>query len=255
MRTFFSICIPILLLFVAQALPRPDRESGNSDTGLSPTREQLDQAINLAAGYLKRACHRDGKFAYEVDIATGRESDSYNIVRHAGAIYALGMYNRLHPDPEAVDIMVRAAEYMRINYVRAGPQPGQLVVWSKPLEGNAQPKGQFAELGGTALGVVALAEVRLVRPDLVPLEDLQAMGRFLLSLQKEDGSFVQKYTLESGPVPKWSVLYYPGEAALALVCLHEADHSPQWLLAAGKAISYLAQSREGHSTVPADHWC
>lgn len=254
MRTFSRICIPILLLFAAQALPTSDRQSGNSNTGLSPTREQLDQAINLAAGYLERACHRDGKFAYEVDIATGRESDSYNIVRHAGAIYALGMYNRSHPDPEAVDIMVRAAEYMRINYVSAGPQPGQLVVWSKPLEGNAQPKGQFAELGGTALGVVALAEVRLVRPDIVPLKDLQAMGRFLLSLQKEDGSFVQKYNLESGPIPKWAVLYYPGEAALAFGYLYEEDHSIQWLAAAGKALAYLAKTREGRSSVPADHW-
>ncbi len=86
------------------------------------------------------------------------------------------------------------------------------------------------------------------------LEQLQSMGRFLLFLQKDDGSFVHKYRVESGPVQDWDVLYYPGEAALGFVALYEADHSRDWLVAAGKALSFLAKSRARLSTVPADHW-
>jgi hypothetical protein len=36
--------------------------------------------------------------------------------------------------------------------------------------------------------------------------------------------------------------------------MYEADHSRQWLDAAAKALSYLAKSRAGISTVPPDHW-
>ena len=87
------------------------------------------------------------------------------------------------------------------------------------------------------MGLVALAAARKVNPQLVPLEQLQALGRFALFLQREDGSFVHKYRAESGPVSNWESLSYPGEAALGFIELYETDHSPEWLAAAGKALS------------------
>jgi len=219
-----------------------------------PTPEEVERAIDLATGYLERACGPDGKFVYMVDTGSGRESLSYNIIRHAGAMYALAMVNRSHHDQKTVGAMVRAAKFLRENYIGPGAKPDQLAVWSKPLNDRAPAKGNYAELGGTGLGLVALAAARQVQPSAVPLEDLQALGRFLLYLLNDDGSFVQKYNLESGPVPDWKVLYYPGEAALGFIALYEADHSAQWLLAAGKALSYLAKSRVGIANVPDDHW-
>jgi hypothetical protein len=47
-----------------------------------------------------------------------------------------------------------------------------------------------AELGGTGLGLVALAAARETDPKSMPLEQLQALGRFQLFLQRDDGSFV-----------------------------------------------------------------
>lgn len=106
----------------------------------------------------------------------------------------------------------------------------------------------------TGLGLVALAAVRKVAPTSVPLRDLQALGRFTLFLQKKDGSFIHKYRTDTGPVADWESLYYPGEAALGLIALYEADHSRKWLVAAGKALAYLARSRVKLPVVPADHW-
>ncbi len=222
----------------------PDRQARS--------RAEVSHAIELATGYLERACGPDGKFAYKVDIGTGRESSSYDIIRHAGAIYALAMANHATPDPKAVDAMVRAAGFLRKNYIGPGVRPEQLVAWSKPL--TEAPDRQFAELGGAGLGLVALAAVREVDPKSVPLKDLQALGQFVLFLQKDDGSFVSKYRAQGGPVPHWESLYYPGEAALGLIALYEADQSSDWLVAAAKALAYLAKSRAVLSTVPADHW-
>jgi hypothetical protein len=232
---------------------------GRSAEGPMPSLAEVSHAIALGAGYLERACDPDGKFAYKVDIRSGKESSSYDIVRHAGAMYALAMVNRSHPDPEAVAALVRAAKYLRENYIGPGPRPGQQVVWSQPMvelakDRHSKLRQRYAELGGTGLGLVALAAAREVDPNSVPLEQLQALGRFALFLQRDDGSFVQKYLAEGGPVPNWTVLYYPGEAALGFISLYEADHSREWLAAAGKALAYLAKSRAGLTTVPADHW-
>jgi RHS repeat-associated protein len=164
------------------------------------------------------------------------------------------MLNRSQPDPQALDAMVRASAFLRQNYIGPGVRPGQLAIWSEPLAEQPKSRQHDAELGATGLGLVALAEARHAEPKAVPLEDLEALGRFLLFLQKDDGSFVNKYRAESGPVQDWESLYYPGEAALAFVSLYEADHSREWLMAAGKALSFLAKNRAGRSIVPADHW-
>jgi len=260
-RLIRSCCELLFLLLVVGAVPTPLHGSeqrvgsagGVPDASL-PTLAQINHAIEISGGYLERACGPDGKFVYEIDIHTGKKSNSYNIVRHAGAIYALAMLNHAQPDPQAVDAMVRAAAFLRQNFIGPGVHPGQLVVWSEPVAEQSKSHHQDADLGATGLGLVALAEVRHVDPKAVPLEELQALGRFLLFLQKDDGSFINKYRAESGPVEDWESLYYPGEAALAFVALYEADHSREWLVAAGKALSFLAKSRAALSTVPADHW-
>jgi hypothetical protein len=255
-----TTCCIFLLNTIALFGSEGGRQSEMTNvTASAPSPKEVSKAIALATGYLERACGPDGKFAYKVDIGSGRESSSYDIIRHAGAMYALAMANRSHPDPEAVAALIRAAKFLRRYYIGPAPQTGQEVVWSQPLTetiGGPRLKSgdRYAELGDAGLGLVALAAARQLDPASVPLERLQALGRFAIFLQREDGSFVHKYRAAGGAVPRWQSLYYPGEAALGFIALYEADHSPEWLTAAGKALSYLAKSRTGLTTVPADHW-
>ncbi len=256
------LCSTIALL-LAVSVPSKGQDQGSAstarDTTRSPSRVEVDRAIDLATGYLVRACGPDGKFAYQVDLRTGKQNSSYDIIRHAGAMYALAMANHAQPDPKVAAPLLRAAKFMRENYMGPGPRPGMLTVWSQPLGENpeaygSKPRERYAELGGIGLGLVALAAARQVDPQSVPLEELQALGRFVLFLQRDDGSFFHKYEEKNGPVNYWHSLYYPGEAALGLIALYEADHSREWLAAANKALTYLAKSRAALSTVPADHW-
>ncbi len=145
-------------------------------------------------------------------------------------MYALAMLNHAQPDLRAMDTMLRAAAFLRHNYIRLGARPGQLAVWSEPLAKQSKSQLHYADLGATGLGLVALAEVRLVESKAVSLEDLQSLGRFLLFLQKDDGSFVNKYRAESGPVQDWDSLYYPGEAPLGFISLG----SPEPILGVGR---------------------
>jgi hypothetical protein len=164
-------------------------------------------------------------------------------------MYALGMFNNFHPDSKAVSAMVRASAFLRKNYIGPDARSNTLVVWSKPL-----PVKSDADLGASGLGLVALTGVEQAQPNTIPLDDLRALGRFVIFLQKSDGSFASKYRADTGPVGDWQSLYYPGEAALGLIALYEIDHSDEWLIAAGRALSYLARSREGAREVPPDHW-
>ena len=248
----------LLFLGFMLALPTPAQipksaghvEGGGTNPGFTtPSAADIDHAIALAAGYLERACGYDGRFTYMIDISSGQQSQTYNVVRHAGAIYALGMLQYPKPDKQALDAMTRAAFFLRRNYMGPGVRQNQLVVWSKPL-----PQSSTADLGATGLGLVALTSMNQAKRSSVPLPQLQALGHFLLFLQKNDGSFVSKYRAESGPVEDFQSLYYPGEAALGLIDLYETDHSIVWLNAAARALSYLARSRAKLSSVPPDHW-
>src|SRR5271165_7057192 len=82
-----------------------------------PSSDEINRAITLAATYLERACGPDGRFAYRVDVNSGEQSTPYNIVRHAGAIYALAMVRKTTPDDQALDAMLRAASFLRRNYI------------------------------------------------------------------------------------------------------------------------------------------
>ena len=148
--SFNGFCFAPLVWVFLLALPATALDNPHLHTDEAPTPgssllsvAQVNQAIALSAAYLERARGPDGKFAYKVDIGSGKESHSYDIIRHAGAMYALAMANRSHPDPQAVAALIRAAKFLRENYIGAGIRAGQEVVWSQPLSDN--PEGRRSE--------------------------------------------------------------------------------------------------------------
>jgi len=106
---------------------------------------------------------------------------------------------------------------MRTVYMSPDARSNELVVWSKAVGYTTE-----AELGGSALGLVALTEVARAQPGSIPVEDLQSLGRFIVSMQKPDGSFFHRYRAGAGPASGGESLYYPGEAALGLIDLHDS---------------------------------
>ncbi len=215
----------------------------------APTAAEVERGIVLATAYIVSSCLPDGRFVYRVDPLSGQGSERYNIVRHAGAMYALGMAYRAHPSPQVAQALARSATYLREQYVAPVPGTDKLAVWSQP-----KPRGEIAQLGAGGLGLVALIAAREAGTASVTVPELQAMGRFVLSLQQPDGRFVHRYSRSAGPLGPWESLYYPGEAALGLIRLSQIDGSRQWLLAAVNALSYLAASRAASDRVPPDHW-
>lgn len=224
----------------------------------SPTEADLNESIDLAARYLQQNCDKKGRFVYlrhrDRYVYYGKR---YNLLRHAGTMYALAGYYERKPNKDLADLLVRTAGYLR-TFIKPVPnaESETRAIWTIPGRlgtgpANASP---YAKLGGSGLGLVALASVESIVPGTVPLEDLRGLGHFIRFMQKPDGHFYSKYYPHQGYETKWVSLYYPGEACLGLLMLYDLDPDPRWMDAAARGLGYLAQTRKGVRNVPADHW-
>lgn len=222
-----------------------------------PSQAQLEVAIQRAAEYLIDHCDDQGRFVYRADPATGKSLGThYNLLRHAGAVYALAMYHDWQPDDRARTTMIRAAGFLRRESIRPLPtsEGDLLAVWSLPeVTGEAGPAE--IKLGGTGLGLLAFCSAERIAPGTFAPGDFDGLADFLVFMQRPDGSFYSKFLPhEHMPEPSWTSLYYPGEAALGLLTLYEYGGNQRWLDAAIAALVYLAESRRESVFVPADHW-
>jgi hypothetical protein len=200
------------------------------------------------------ACNGDGRFVYKTHLTGGPdESGDYNMLRHSGAIYALGMCQARWPDEATADAMARASQYLMDSSV--GPVPGEtglLAVWTRP-EIVGEGASHRAKLGGAGLGLVALVSSGWAQ-DATQVLTLRQLALFLLFMQEEDGGFVSRFDFEEGQDDSFTSLYYPGEAALGLMMLYEIDPQPEWLQGAADAMAFLARTRQGRTDAPPDHW-
>jgi len=222
------------------------------------TPEALARGITLSGGYLTRNVDEDGRFVYRRHVDPGKTYGAkYNVLRHAGSVYALSAYHRRTGEERTRAAIARAGQYLRNRFVDLIPARSDLLAaWTRPQELGHSDGGKpvQAKLGGTALALIALLSCQDSAPDLVGLEELQSLGRFLVFMQKDDGSFYSKYYLATGHNDEWVSLYYPGEAMLALLLLYDRDPDQLWLATAAKGMAYLARSRAEQAEPPSDHW-
>lgn len=219
-------------------------------------KQQIDRSIHLLATYLSAQIKQDGRFEYRRHIDPEVTLQKrYNMLRHAGAIYALAQYSRYFKDEQVLQDTGRAVHNLRkVSLAQVGDRSDLLAIWSHPeITGSRKPL--TAKLGGAGLALVAMIACGEVNCAETAEDELQKLGRFILFLQRDDGSFFSKYTpSEGGKRGDWVSLYYPGEAALGLIKLFEIRGEKKWLDAAYKALHRLAQDRRYAESVPADHW-
>lgn len=264
--------------------------------------ERLPVGIAAATEYLLANLHPAGRFAYirflpeferepEAFTPVSPAPGKYNMLRHAGAIYALGQTRDRaagRPGGEALireieEASVRAVRFLHpfIKAVPAKRPDGQPVyaIWSPPREildlsgpdesaADADPDadgdvdededggsggGQRAKLGGAGLSLLAMTAVERFAPGTTPRGYLRGLGRFIEHMQQPNGSF-HSILDEHGQPERFNSLYYPGEAILGLLALHDIDPDPRWLQSASWGMGYLARSRAGRLVVPPDHW-
>lgn len=211
-----------------------------------PPSSPLERAIHRAARYLVGIQRSSGRFRYRVQLDPALDArPGYNLLRHAGTLYALADYQGRWPNPAVALVLERGAAYLADRIGPVDSAPDAAAVWS--------PGGK-AKLGGAGLALVAFQSLAAFAPSAAPLATQRRLARFVASLQQPDGAMVSRYLRGEGPDRSWTSLYYPGEAALGLLMLHDRDPEGGWERTAARALLHLAAIRRGDRDVPEDHW-
>jgi len=219
----------------------------------SPRPEAVTSALKDSTTYLVNATLPSGQFVYNINLDDRFGMiDTYDVVRHGGAMYGLGLAYQTNHQADVLAALERANTWLLKNQIK--PIPGHiklLGIWETPTAKHPQS----ITTGDLGLGLVGIISFENARPGSVPLDSLRRIGDTLLWMQKPDGSFQTAYYPDKSTFDtSYQVLYYPGEAALGLTLLYEKDHDQRWLQAAAKALNFLVKSRKDASDVPPDHW-
>ncbi|MEW6737973.1 MAG: hypothetical protein AB1489_42240, partial [Acidobacteriota bacterium] len=212
--------------------------------------KQLYKAAVEGGKYLSQVVDTDGKFVYIYSPKTNAAPPKYNLLRHAGSVYAMFELYQVTGDKELLAAAERALGYLlnsiKTSTTNAGP--------SACLVGD----GNYVKLGGNALAVIALAKYIETTGDRKYLPLLQQLGRWIKSVQSSNGQFaVHKQSYTDGRVIDFESQYYPGEAILALVRINALDRNKAWLDAAEAGAQYLINVRDenlSEKKLPHDHW-
>ncbi len=213
------------------------------------SRDELLVAARGGGQYLTQAVDASGKFAYVYRPKTNEVPGKYNILRHAGTVYAMLELYEVTAETQLLQAARRAIDYLLLSAkpCEAGKREALCIVEKDQVK-----------LGGNALAVIALAKYTQVTQDRQYMPVLLRLGEWIQSVQRENGKFfVHKQTYPDGKIADFVSQYYPGEALLAMVRLYALDSRPNWLDTAEKGAQYLIKVRDrglSNSELSHDHW-
>ena len=232
---------------VTQPVPAPDPVVRESATPQAADGRRFSAALGLAKGYLTQAVGPDGMFTYEYDPATDLDSGQYNVLRHAGTVYAMMELYEADRDPHLLAAADRAVAYL-LEQVKPGRAEGTACV----------VEDGWVKLGGNALAAVALAEYTRVTGDRRHVPVVLGLARWIVQTQDADGRFVgHKQRYPGGQRADFVSAYYPGEAILALARTHALDPDGPWMAHAHRGADWLIRVRDAGKTadtIAHDHW-
>jgi len=212
------------------------------------TADLLLRAARAAGEYLRRVTGKDGAFLYAYGARRDRPGDDYNMVRHAGAVYAMLELWEMTHDRELLAAAERALAYLLRHVERYGADGERASVLAY--------RGKI-KLGGVGLTVLELVEYISATGRRDHLETAQQLCRYIALSQGEDGAFVHSRDYPSGAVRDFQSRYYPGEAVFALTRMYDVDGNEAWLDVAERGARFLIEVRDRDRSTDEldhDHW-
>jgi hypothetical protein len=209
----------------------------------------LLEAAALGGAYLARSVDGQGRFVYLYDAARDHRSEEYNVLRHAGAVYAMLELYEVTRDQALLEAAARA-----LDYLVAQIRPCTLDLRSY----HCVVENDEIKVGGQGLALLALSTYAGITGSKKHLGVMQGLAGWLARLQEPNGNFrAHKVMFRSGALTSVQSLYYPGEVIYGLTALYEIDQSPRWLAVARRVARYVVEVRDrGLATeqLPNDHW-
>ena len=213
--------------------------------------ELLLASVARGADYLVRTMNAEGRYVYVYHPVEDRDDTTYGWLRHAGTTYAL---LEAYEELGAPSYLAKAEQALTLLERRLRDDTSSQ---GKYLIDSSDEEQQ--KTGGAGLALLALAKHAAVTGKTKEIETMRALARFILAQQYADGHFRSNADLEAARDKKLKTepIYYPGEAALALLRLAAIDPRPAYIDAARRAADWVISVRDAHvpeESQEHDHW-
>lgn len=200
------------------------------------------QMLGHASSFLMEQLNEDGSFVYGLYPRFDRMVDGYNIIRHAGTIWALACQYKLTGDERLLDVIDPAIDYLLTDLTYADDDTAYIL----------KEKNNEIEIGTSGLTIVALTEYMDAVDSDRYLDVCRDLGNGIVALlDQETGTFYQVLNDDFTRKEQFRIVYYDGEATFALCRLYGMTGEQVWLDAAKTAVDHFI---EADYTEYKDHW-
>ncbi|MFW2036468.1 poly alpha-glucosyltransferase [Acinetobacter junii] len=213
----------------------------------SDKKTHIKDIIKKNASFLSSQIAQDGKYNYGFFPAYDRSIRSYNTVRHCTTTYSLLETLIIDKNDSVLGRCKLAIEYA-LQHFYVEIQPNQAYM----LDGSTPEDLDEIKLGANAAALLMLTKYQEITGENTYLNQALALAKGIQSMMNSEGdtSHVLHYpSLELKE--KFRIIYYDGEAALALLRLYQL-HSDEYLLSSVKLMfeRFIQEKYERYH----DHW-
>lgn len=196
----------------------------NGIRGISNNKKQhFQQLIEQNSAFLHDQIQENGKFIYGYFSAYDRDIRNYNTVRHCTSVYALLETFEVQNKPEYWSKIHAAIHYALTNFYKEKDSSTAFMIDGK--EGELEIK-----LGANAAAILMLTKYQEITQKSDYQKYAEKLANGILKLIDSNGSTTHvlnypDYDLKE----KFRIIYYDGEAALALLRLYQINQDSRLL--------------------------
>ena len=223
--------------------------SRNSENGIRAVgqnkKQHFEQLIGQNAAFLHEQIQENGQFVYGYFPAYDRDIRSYNTVRHCTSIYALLETFEIQPEPAYWHKIHAAIEYAFTQFYKEKDAQTAFMIDGKADE-------LEIKLGANAAAILMLTKYQEITQDQRYQQHAERLANGIFQMINTAGETTHVLHYPSYELKeKFRIIYYDGEAALALLRLYQINHDEK-LLNTVKLMfeNFIAKRYEKYH----DHW-
>nr|WP_171457315.1 poly alpha-glucosyltransferase [Acinetobacter halotolerans] len=186
-------------------------------------KEHLKNLVENNANFLYQQIQENGRFVYGYFPAFDREIKSYNTVRHCTSVYALIESFEVKEKKEYWEKIYKAIQYAIDTFYREKQENVAFMIDGE--------KDQEIKLGSNAAAILMLTKYQELTRDDRYLKYAEAIANGILEMIDTEGQTTHVLHYPSYEIKeKFRIVYYDGEAALALLRLYQLNHDEKLLV-------------------------
>ncbi|MBC6314767.1 poly(glycerol-phosphate) alpha-glucosyltransferase [Listeria grandensis] len=206
------------------------------------TSTDIEGIIHGAGAYLANQVGADGEFVYGYFACFDKKIKHYNSLRHASSTYSMIESYEVSRDEAILVAAKKALRFLAIDLIREQGDRAYVI----------EQDTNEIKLGANAAAILAFSKYMQVTQDMAYLPLCQSLARAICDQQQEDGQFIHVLEYPTLAVKDpFRIIYYDGEAVLAILRLYAMDPDATWLNMAKKAFDYFIAKEYWKNH---DHW-